>query len=350
MRIRVVTALLLLLCVACAARRDRGIRSLDSSAKRRSKRLTRGLQHSLDGAKGLLREAKVILSSDFESAFLKATRPDDRPAKQKHVNALISLVEEFPSFSTPTFDPWRPFLHKLWSRCVERDPRTSLKAAYLLHRLGTHKSVDRSACLRTLKCMEKEESKRSKLLYFDLPALSKRRVASSSVDDPLITFLNAYSSFAFLRFRHFDARLSELERVSAGGAAGAISTLKRAQRCLVKALECRVDKGQNECELTASCLELLHDEVAELWPLFVSKVALMLEGASQTDEELLQLGDWLCDAIDEQRAFSAAAASALRRLGVRIRKPRERAQSPVSEDALRALIAKGKSGVQGRAS
>ena len=39
MRIRVVTALLLLLCVACAARRDRGIRSLDSSAKRRSKRL-----------------------------------------------------------------------------------------------------------------------------------------------------------------------------------------------------------------------------------------------------------------------------------------------------------------------
>ena len=111
-----------------------------------------------------------------------------------------------------------------------------------------------------------------------------------------------------------------------------------------------MDKGQNECELTASCLELLHDEVAELWPLFVSKVALMLEGASQTDEELLQLGDWLCDAIDEQRAFSAAAASALRRLGVRIRKPRERAQSPVSEDALRALIAKGKSGVQGRAS
>ena len=336
------TGWLLLLFVACAARRDRAIRSLDSSAKRRSKRLTRGLQHSLDGAKGLLREAKVILSSDFESAFLKATRPDDHPAKQKHVNALISLVEEFPSFSTPTFDPWRPFLHKLWSRCVERDPRTSLKAAYLLHRLGTHKSVDRSACLRTLKCMEKEESKRSKLLYFDLPALSKRRVASSSVDEPLITFLNAYSSFAYLRFRHFDARFSELERVSAGGAAGAINTLKRAQRCLVKALECRVDKGRNnECELTASCLELLHDEVAELWPLFVSKVALMLEGASQTDEELLQLGEWLCDAIDEQRAFSAAAATALRRFN--IRKPRERAPSPVSEDALRALIAKGKS-------
>ena len=213
----------------------------------------------------------MILSSDFDTAFLKATRPDDRPRKAKARERVDQPGGGVSEFSTPTFDPWRPFLHKLWSRCVERDPRTSLKAAYLLHRLGTHKSVDRSACLRTLKCMEKEESKRSKLLYFDLPALSKRRVASSSVDDPLITFLNAYSSFAFLRFRHFDARLSELERVSAGGAAGAISTLKRAQRCLVKALECRVDKGQNECELTASCLELLHDEVAELWPLFVSK-------------------------------------------------------------------------------
>jgi len=78
----------------------------------------------------LVREGKALLSSEFEMTVVKATRPDDSPAKEKHVHALVTSVDDFDRFmnNPPGFDPFRVTLHKLWSRMAEPDPRTVAKA------------------------------------------------------------------------------------------------------------------------------------------------------------------------------------------------------------------------------
>lgn len=42
------------------------------------------------------------ISSDLEKTLIKATRPDDDPAKRKHVNLLLQAAEHaFPAYMDP---------------------------------------------------------------------------------------------------------------------------------------------------------------------------------------------------------------------------------------------------------
>lgn len=45
------------------------------------------------------------ISSDLEKTLIKATRPDDDPAKRKHVNLLLQAAEHaFPAYMDPQVD------------------------------------------------------------------------------------------------------------------------------------------------------------------------------------------------------------------------------------------------------
>jgi hypothetical protein len=81
------------------------------------------------------------LSSDMEKTVLKATRPDNDPAKRKHVQLLVGAVQHFPLYIDPDIPaslqregPFWLLLHKLWRRMTERDWRSVMKSLYVLHR------------------------------------------------------------------------------------------------------------------------------------------------------------------------------------------------------------------------
>jgi hypothetical protein len=100
----------------------------------------------------IMREARTTVSSDLESVLLKATRPDNQPAKRKYVDVVVdSASKHFPRFmksapgapSTPVGynnNPYEQLLTKLWKKMMERDWRTVAKALYILHCLGVRVS------------------------------------------------------------------------------------------------------------------------------------------------------------------------------------------------------------------
>ena len=87
--------------------------------------------------KNWMRELKASMSSDFEQAFLKATRPDSQAPKPKHVESIALSIGAFEAYTSPSCDPYGSLLHKAWSRCAETDARSTTKAIYVLHRLAS---------------------------------------------------------------------------------------------------------------------------------------------------------------------------------------------------------------------
>lgn len=57
-------------------------------------------------AKVWLREAKAALSSELEGVITKATRPDDKQVKLKHLEPLLAISYQ----TAPQVDPYAPVL------------------------------------------------------------------------------------------------------------------------------------------------------------------------------------------------------------------------------------------------
>ncbi|CAN0511890.1 unnamed protein product, partial [Ectocarpus sp. 8 AP-2014] len=116
------------------------------------------------------------ISSDLEKTLIKATRPDNDPAKRKHVNLLLQAAEHaFPVYMNPKDGgqaawkegPYWMTLHKLWRRMAERDYRTASKAVYVLHRLARGTTAESWGYFRsTLQEMRRDEDKGTKSRYF----------------------------------------------------------------------------------------------------------------------------------------------------------------------------------------
>ncbi|CAM9489398.1 unnamed protein product [Hapterophycus canaliculatus] len=177
-----------------------------------------GVTHK--GAK-VMRELKGSVSSDLEKTLIKATRPDNDPAKRKHVNLLLQAAEHsFPAYMNPRDDSlayWRegPYwmtLHKLWRRMAEKDYRTATKAVYLLHLLARGTTTESWGYFRsTLQQMRREDDKGTKSRYF-----SRRVIRNVDQDAACYSeWLDAYADFALLRLQSFAPDLSELAAVDA---------------------------------------------------------------------------------------------------------------------------------------
>ena len=88
---------------------------------------------------------KGLMSSELEQTLLKATRPDDKPVKSKHVSRLVGVTYQIPRH----YDLYDPMLRKLWAKCTEGDCRTTLKAMYLLHAFAMDGSPEHANALKT---------------------------------------------------------------------------------------------------------------------------------------------------------------------------------------------------------
>ena len=135
--------------------------------------------------KGWLREAKALVSSDFEAALLKATRPDSAAPKRKHVESIAFSVSAFEAYAGPDCDPYGSLLHKIWSRLAEADARSKVKAVYVLHRLlGAPRccgDVEFLAFAAAYDALLKSRSSKTESPYFDKRAVLRRLAAQKDV-------------------------------------------------------------------------------------------------------------------------------------------------------------------------
>ena len=121
----------------------------------------------------LYREIKGLTSSELEQVMLKATQPNDAPVKGKHVERLVGVTYQI----SGRYDIYDSVLRKLWSKMVEKDWRTTVKALYILHRFSADGAPDHQAALKArLRELRRTRDPKRKEKYFN----SKQLLAGDS--------------------------------------------------------------------------------------------------------------------------------------------------------------------------
>jgi len=278
----------------------------------------------LQKADKLAREVKGMLSSEFEQTVLKATRPDDQPAKEKHVRALIKSINDFPEYKNDDYNPYKVMLHKLWMRLSEHDWRTVCKALYILHLMAQKVHPDHSKHF-----MEAKEawcrvySRRSGSTYFN-----SRAVAEVSSSGKIYrSFLGRYAVFVFSRLSLFSSEYDELWMISMETPhQKASEILHNAQNLINQALACRLAPDLDN-DITCPCLELLVRDMQELWRLFGNKLMMRLEQRLLGDvippEQLsatLHFCEFYLSHLERVQEYVQTAATILKHYNIRIEK------------------------------
>lgn len=274
---------------------------------------TNNLEAAADGARYFLREVKGTHSSEFECAVIKGTRPDSHPPKEKHVQRLVETVATFPiamtarsAHSTPSTDYYSIMLHKLWSRMVEKDWRTVVKAVYVLHRISIALDPElHQEFLRRFQTLRKTQHKRSKSKYFSLSMLTR---CCKREDSSFIPFVASYSAFVFERFVLFSGRFEKGLRPDSSqggfestGGGSLLDLLKSSCRVLERAMQItwkdtklQDSKVKSEHHLVSYCLELVIKDMFvsgrsqdSLWRVFAENFSQLLA----IQEEVLAAGD-----------------------------------------------------------
>jgi hypothetical protein len=149
-----------------------------------------------------MRELKAAASSDFEQAFLKATRPDSQAPKPKHVESIALSIGAFEAYNSPSCDPYGSLLHKAWSRCAEADARSTTKALYVLHRLASSPACcgekEFAGLAKAYRELSGSISKKTHTNYFDRKAVLRTLAPQKDVSYSAKRwrrFLDRYFSF-----------------------------------------------------------------------------------------------------------------------------------------------------------
>ena len=185
-------------------------------------------------AKGWLREAKAAVSSDFEAALLKATRPDMAAPKPKHVESVALSVAAFEAYRSPDCDPYGSLLHKVWSRLHEADARTVCKACYVLHRLLSAPraggAVEFAGLAAAYAMLAQRSSAKTDTRYFDeRPVLRLQSQKDADYDvRKWRKFVAAYWAFVDGCWRSAAAGPPATPRAAAAAAAAASALAARA--------------------------------------------------------------------------------------------------------------------------
>lgn len=119
------------------------------------------------------REIKGLTSSELEQVMLKATQPNDLPVKGAHVERLVGVTYQI----SGRYDIYDAVLRKLWSKMIEKDWRTTIKALYILHRFSADGAPDHQAALKArLRELRRTRDPKRKEKYFN----SKQLLAGDS--------------------------------------------------------------------------------------------------------------------------------------------------------------------------
>jgi len=214
------------------------------------------------------REIKGLTSSELEQVMLKATQPNDVPVKGTHVERLVGVTYQI----SGRYDIYDAVLRKLWSKMIEKDWRTTIKALYILHRFSADGAPDHQAALKArLRELRRTRDPKRKEKYFN----SKQLLAGDSTPANLAyrAFLGRYAHYVLLRAQCFGGMFGEIanDPSKAKPKPGSKSSSKQQKKCitstclknehleasqmLLKAgLSCAM-KEEEECENTAIALE-----------------------------------------------------------------------------------------------
>jgi len=214
------------------------------------------------------REIKGLTSSELEQVMLKATQPNDVPVKGTHVERLVGVTYQI----SGRYDIYDAVLRKLWSKMMEKDWRTTIKALYILHRFSADGAPDHQAALKArLRELRRTRDPKRKEKYFN----SKQLLAGDSTPANLAyrAFLGRYAHYVLLRAQCFGGMFAEIanDPSKAPKPKGSKSSKQQQQKCitstclknehleasqmLLKAgLSCAM-KEEEECENTAIALE-----------------------------------------------------------------------------------------------
>lgn len=153
----------------------------------------------------LYREIKGLTSSELEQVMLKATQPNDSPVKGKHVERLVGVTYQI----SGRYDIYDSVLRKLWSKMVEKDWRTTVKALYILHRFSADGAPDHQAALKArLRELRRTRDPKRKEKFFN----SKQLLAGDSTpaDIAFRAFLGRYAHYVLLRAQCFGGMFTEI--------------------------------------------------------------------------------------------------------------------------------------------
>uniref|UniRef100_A0A7S3VA38 ENTH domain-containing protein n=2 Tax=Chaetoceros debilis TaxID=122233 RepID=A0A7S3VA38_9STRA len=216
------------------------------------------------------REIKGLTSSELEQVMLKATQPNDVPVKGTHVERLVGVTYQI----SGRYDIYDAVLRKLWSKMIEKDWRTTIKALYILHRFSADGAPDHQAALKArLRELRRTRDPKRKEKYFN----SKQLLAGDNTPANLAyrAFLGRYAHYVLLRAQCFGGVFAEIANDPSKAAkpkSGSKSSSKQQQQksitstclknehleasqMLLKAgLSCAM-KEEEECENTAIALE-----------------------------------------------------------------------------------------------
>ena len=261
--------------------------------------------HSIAAAKestsklssNIYRDIKGLTSSELEQVMLKATRPDDSPVKGKHVERLVGVTYQI----SGRYDIYDAVLRKLWSKMVEKDWRTTIKALYILHRFSADGAPDHQAALKArLRELRRTQDPKRKDKFFN----SKQLLAGDSTEKNIAfrAFLGRYAHYVLLRAQCFGGVFSEIannpsdtKSSSKSGKRAPVSKpitstcLKNehleASKMLLKAgLACSLKKDE-ECEHTAVALERVASDLIGLTTAVATSLNVALKGLKDSDED-----------------------------------------------------------------
>ena len=178
------------------------------------------------------RNIKSYLSSDFEVLLLRLTTPDDDRPNEHDVKRYIATTETFVRNMdlVSQSNTYRVTLRKLWAKMSEPDPRTSLKAVYLLHLLIKVSAPEDAVIYKNLIVkMSKEASEKSKSSYFDIKRARQRHAKRSNLLSTATAttgslealhwcegFLDRYAAYVMRRARAFTAGFEEMRLIDHG--------------------------------------------------------------------------------------------------------------------------------------
>lgn len=243
----------------------------------------------------LYREVKILSSSELEQAFLKATIPNDSPAKEKHVERLVMITYQV----SAGFNIFEVVLRKLWSRMVESDWRTTIKAVYVLHRFGTDGSPQQQMALKTmLREMRRTRDPKRKAKYFNTKQLLEGDSTPANI--MFRTFLARYAHYVLLRVQCFGGMFSEIDpkgQTSSLISEKPITSTRLKKECLDAAqvvlkagLACKL-KPMEECENTVVAMERVVSDMIGLTTAVAAALNSALNDNTNTtvDKNLIKL-------------------------------------------------------------
>jgi len=263
-------------------------------------------------------------------------------------------------------------LRKLWSKMVESDWRTKMKAVYVLHRFGTDGAPQQQMALKTmLREMRRTKDPKRKMKYFNTKQLLEGEVTPANI--MYRTFLARYAHYVLLRVQCFGGMFTEINpphqkkplpskssssKAAATAAAAAktpekpITSTRLKKECLDAAqvvlkagLACKL-KPMEECENTVAAMERVVSDMIGLTTAVAAALNSALGGgggddtdaSSSVDKHLIKLWCefYTQELVPQTKAMIKSATPTLDAFGIFLP---SRMGTTVSQDLLQKGLA-----------